>query len=350
MALTPQQKKKRRNKRLALGIGFLVIAGFVAYGIYWSVTNPQSPFVTTPTPSEVSTFQLFSKVDGEDVSDFVEISVWIPDDDAEFDETEDIFTISNFEEDKSSMDAEDVEIDLSGVEYAWLEIDPDSEVLFAEDWILLYGGANYDYKVYVYDQSTDVNFNILDEDTMAGVTVGDLAMSGGYLAVIDVPHATETAAQLHVGTNWDMEQSEFDDLTDSEKADYYDEKNWAGQYPTYNPADDLEKKYDDDLEQLTDAFALKFTFNTTVSTTDGATTQVNCTMESGAPVDVVYSGTFIYMIFYEALEFENGAQDVYFDMDTADDIHVDNVHSGRLVVPRDDDSLGAFTAYSAIGA
>jgi hypothetical protein len=70
-----------------------------------------------------SSFQLISYVDGEDVSDFVEISVWVPDDEAEFDETEDIYTWSNFEEEESSKDADDVSIDLSGIEYAWLEID-----------------------------------------------------------------------------------------------------------------------------------------------------------------------------------------------------------------------------------
>jgi len=37
-------------------------------------------------------------------------------------------------------------------------------------------------------------------------------------------------------------------------------------------------------------------------------------------------------------------------MDTALNIELDDVDSGRIVVPRDDDGLGAFTKYSDIGA
>ena len=111
---------------------------------------------------------------------------------------------------------------------------------------------------------------------------------------------------------------DFDDFTTTQKAVYYDEKNWAGQYPLYSPVVDLEKEYHSDLEKITDAFALKFTFNTTVSTVDGNQAQVNVTIASDHKVECVISGTNIYFIWYEGFDFEDGAVSIYFDMDTAD--------------------------------
>lgn len=343
----------KKNKKVALILGILLFS-LVGVGLFLFI-SPDSP-LNTPVDTEktTSTFTLISSVDGEDVSNFVEINVWTPKSDATFDDEEDYYTMSKYEETKSSVNADDVSIDLSLYTAVWIEIDPDGETVFENDFHYI-AGVNSDHSFFVYDLSTDVNFNILDEDTMAVITCGDLDMSGGYVAVVDVPHATETANQLHVGTNWEMEQADFDDLTANEKAFYYDEKNWACQCPTYDPAEDLEKDFDKDLEKLTEAFALMFDFNGTISTTDGDANQVNTTVSSDYPVEVIVSGDKIYFIWYETIDFEDGAYSVYFDMDTnpvttTGTVHLDDVDSGRIVVPRDDDSLGTFTKLSDIGA
>jgi hypothetical protein len=346
----PPKSKKAKRRNLWYGAGGVLLLIVVVAGVWLSVA-PQSPFVPAATPTTGNTtFKLISYQDGEDVSDFVEMSVWIPKSTAEFDETEDIFTISNFEEDKSSMDAEDISIDLSEITYAWIQIDPDTEAVFSENWHLLYGGANYLYTLYVYDLSTDVNFNLLDADTMAIQTMAS-ALSGEYIFVIDVPHATETAAQLHMGTHWDMEQSDFDDLSTADAAEFYKEELWTCQAPLYVIGDDNSKRYDDEMEQMTNAFALMLDFNDTVSTTDGALTQVNVTLvNSNDPVEIITSGDKIYLVFYEVISFENGAYTINLDLDTAANITLTDVDSGRIVVPEDDDNLGTFTKLSDIGA
>lgn len=345
-----KRRSKKKTKNIAYGIvGALLLTG-VVLALYFSL-SPESPFVATPTVN-ASTFKGVSAVDLEDCSDFVEGSIWVPKSSATFDETEDIYTLTNFEETKSSMDLEDISIDLSGVTYAWLEIDPDGESVFSNTFYLLYGGANYKYTFTLFDLTTDVNFNMVDEDTMAVVDLsGDnVSLTGGYEILLDCPHYTTTSAQLHVGTNWDMEQSDFDDLSTSQKNVYYDEKNWAGQYPLYDPAVDLEKEFHSDLEKITNAFALKFDFNATISTVDGNSAQVNVTIASDHDIECVISGDLIYFIWYEAIEFDDGAVAIYFDMDTASGIGLDDIDSGRIVVPRDDDALGTFTKYSDIGA
>ena len=335
----------KNQKFILIGLTLMVvIIGSVWAGSIWLAPVPDDPVTL-----DVSTIKLVDNPNLEDVSDFVEVSVWIPKDDAVFDETEDIYTITtNFKEEKSSMDADDVAIDLSDYSYVWIQVDPDAESVYATNWHLIFGGRNYDYTLYVYHQSSDVPFNIMVHGTMAAITASGYQTDGNLTVVMDVPHYTTT--NTHVGTNWDIEQSEFDDMTQAEKEFVWDEKNYRCQAPVYVPGDDLEKDYDDDLEKLTDAFALKFTFNTSVSTVDGNAAQINCTVAKGKPIDVVYSGTFIYMIFHEVIDFEEKVYDFDFEMTFAVNISLSNVHSGRLVVPRDDDNLGTFTVYSAIGA
>ena len=355
-----------KNTKIGIGIGALTVTGLLIYFLAFSGFSPFAPS-TTPTTGN-STFQLISYVDGEDVSDFVEISVWVPDSGAEFTEIEDIYTWSNFEEEESSKDADDVSIDLSGIEYAWVEIDPDAESVFSNDHILLIGGRNYDYVFNVYHLSSDVNFGVMNSTmgetwsnftTAAGMPPGYFdgmndpfgqqdAVAGNFTLVMDVPQWTFT--NIHVGTNWDIEQSEYDDYSSKELEFVHNEANWRCQAPLYNPTVDLEKSGEEDgLESLTNAFAICWTYNTSVSTTDGASTQINCTISDSTPAEVVIDGTHIYMIFYEVIDFEDGPITVDFEYSEAINIYATNVQSGRLVVPRDEDALGAFTAYSVIG-
>ncbi|MFX1239157.1 MAG: hypothetical protein ACFE8P_15755, partial [Promethearchaeota archaeon] len=160
-----------------------------------------------------------------------------------------------------------------------------------------------------------------------------------------------STSNIHVGTNWAMESDDFDELSASEKAKYYDEKNWRCQAPLYDPNDDLEKEADDDLECLTEAFAIELDFNASVSTTNGATTQINLTLaDSKEPIEIVFSGDKIYLIFYETIDFEAGDYTFDLEIEFGSEIHLDNAKTGRIAVPRGDDNLGAFTAYSAIAA
>lgn len=317
---------------------------------------------------------MISYVDGEDVSDFVEISVWVPDADADFDEVEDIYTWSNFEEEESSKDADDVSIDLSGVTYAWLEIDPDGESVFANDHILIRGGRNYDYAQYVYHQSSDIYFGAKNQTY--GETWGNFTAPGMELNIpygcstgpvagpatgvindtislfIDAPRCVEVPgeiANMHVGTNWDIEQSEYDEMSAAEINFTQDEGNWRVQAPTYNPALDLEKEGDDGLEAITNGFCIRWTYNTTVSTTELTETNVNMTISDNTNAEVVIDGTFIYIIFYDVIDFEDGPVCVEFKYEEAHMIYATAVEAGRVTVPRDEDALGAFVAISNIG-
>ena len=131
MSMKLDTKRGRRNFAIGFGIFAIITAGIIL-GVGWQLgwLAPLGIGVEEDEELEVSTFQILSQVDGEDVSDFVELSIWIPEDEEDIEDDEDVFTMALFEEEESSKDADDISIDLREVSYAWIEIDPDAEVVF----------------------------------------------------------------------------------------------------------------------------------------------------------------------------------------------------------------------------
>ena len=77
---------------------------------------------------------------------------------------------------------------------------------------------------------------------------------------------------------------------------------------------------------------------------------MNVTIDSSVEAELTVTGEYIYIIFYEAIKFDEGIVDFGIEMEFAVNITLTTAQSGRIVIPYDDDSLGAFTAYSTIGA
>ena len=100
------------------------------------------------------------------------------------------------------------------------------------------------------------------------------------------------------------------------------------------------------MEVVTNVFTIEFTFNTTISLVDGVATQVNLTLNDNSPIELAYSATTIYMLFYRVIDFESGAYSVNFDVAMAVNITCLTVKTGRIVVPYETSSLGTFSALS----
>jgi hypothetical protein len=333
--------RKGSNKKYALlGLGILAIIVLITLGsIFW-----WSPILFPEEPA-TSTFEVRSLVDREDVSDWVELSIWIPDEDKTFDDIEDYQTLSNFEETIKSKHAEDISIDLSDVSMFWVEVQTSASV-WSNTFIRYTGGTNRHYTIEAIDLSSDVNFNIFDVTTMGTISAG--ALDGNYSCAMDIPHYN--TADSHSGSNWEITASDVDDMTTEELEDLYDERNYQCQAPLYNPADDSIKDWDDDLEKITDAFAIRLTFNDSISKVDGEATQVNITLIDSDDIELAISGEYAYFIFIDVLKFDTGIQEFNFECTTAVNITYSTAQSGRVLTPYDDDNLGTFTAYSTIGA
>lgn len=349
-------KTKSSFKKLSPGYKILVLIAIAAiclgaiYGTIWGLQ--QIGFLSggeVSTTPAYTTIELSSHMDGEDVS-WVEVDFLVPKSSATFDDPDDYYTLSNFESLHSSKDADEINVDMRDHECAWIKFDPDGDAPFSSSYKFISGGANAEYKWDLYDLTSDVNFNMLTS-TLDEVTMGDYATNGNFTIIADCPHDTQTAAQLHVGDDWAMDDDDFDDLSASDKAEYYDEKYWACQAPLYDPSVDTDKDFDDDLERLTSAFCFKFTFNATISTADAATTQINCSInDASEPIEVVFSGAYIYMVFYDIIDFKYGAYSFTLELEFGTHIHLDDVDSGRVSVPGDDDTVTAFVKYSDVAA
>jgi len=338
---------KKTHKRLILGGSIAVIVLSLLFG---TGTLSLSGFdlggtTTTPDPEKTaSTYTVRSHPDLEDVSNFVEMDIWIPKSSATFDDMDDIYTLTNFEREVTGTDADDISIDLRDVPYAWAEITGNS--VFENDFILLVGWKNTDYDFPIYHLTSDVNFNILDSNMNEAFTVSYQGDSN-FTAVLDAPHRTTT--NNHYGVGWEVSATDFADYTDAQKLEVWDEKYTRVQAPTLDPTlDTADHEYIEGLERYTEYLALKLTFNDSVSTVDGNALEVNCTIAKGENVRAVYSGTIIYLIVTDIINFEDGAYDFKFEMQIAVNISISAVASGRLTVPNN--SPGVFTQYSLIGA
>lgn len=373
-----KEQNKKTARKAGFGIGVVAAVLFILwFGAIALMPHHIPP--DTPTTKLTSSFTLIDYNTGEDVSAWVEISIWTPDpDDLPFDD-EDPYRQNNFDEKISSSDASDVAIDLRSYNMAWLEIDPDFESdyggyngvynpVVSNDFRLLAGGANYDYLFYVYHLPTNVSLNVLkrasNEVDLDGNTIFDdmnewnrtattaacmRTNNGTYTVYLNMPWNNTKGLHAGVvgGDEWDIDDDEFDDMTESELFWLRDQTNFRTIAPFYDLQDDDGKDYDDELELVTNCFAVNFTFNDSVSTLDDTRTQVNFTLSerdyNEIPAEVVYSAESILVIFYEPITCYNHLYNFDFKISIDVDINCTSVTSGRIFTPYDDDNLGAWT-------
>lgn len=337
--------------KIVIVIGIIAIISAAGIGIFYGYQYLVSQAQAPATPVSATTIELECLISGEDVS-WVPVNVWFPKDSSIFDDPEDIRTKSMYELEVTIDEAEDVSIDVSGIPYFIVEIDPSDTTVFSNTESVEIGGYNrvLDYKV--KDRVTDYNFNVMNS-TMGTINLAtdftNQSTSDNYTLIMDCDHYMTTLAQMHYGDDWETTTAEFNDLDASDKAWYYDEKNFACLDVIYDTSVDTDKDFDDRLERLTNAPAIKFTFNATLSTVDGNTAQVNFTVGNEVPAEIVYSGTFIYLVFYDDISFEYGSVSYLFEMQTSTHIELDDVDSGWVTVAGDDDTVGPFVKASDIG-
>jgi len=333
-------KKKYLQYTLVVVIVVLVCGGIIG-GISLIY---QAPLATATT----STVVISSDVDREDVSNQVPVNIWRPKDDAVFSDTRDNFELTKYEKEISGKDAEDVILDVTQWDQIFFELDPDNVTVFDRHFYYYRYPVNKIYRLDAYHQASDLNFGI-QNSTMGDITVSGYQTNGIHVTEMDIPHNTTT--NTHVGNEWSIDTDDFNAMSESEQEDVFDEANWRGIYPTYNPSLDDEKAYLSNLEKITNAPALKFVFNTTINTTDSSATQVNMTLvDTTLPIQIVFSGDCIYHIFYDVITFDLGVYSYKFGMEFGDDIALSNVYSGNLPVPREEDNLGTFVPLSVMGS
>lgn len=353
-------KQKGINKKYLYILGgitlvLLIIAGYSLYAL--SPYADTTTTTTTPT-TDASTIALVSRADREDVSNFVEIDIWVPKATAEFDEEADIFALAtNFELLGTTKEADDISIDFTDYDYIWIEIDPDGTSVFSNDFHLITGGANYNYDFYVDHLASDVNFNMLDDTTMDEVSVSGFQTDGNYTVLFDVPHHTTSNIHANDDPKWAISEDDWTDMSISEKAVYYDEANFRDEGTLFDPtvaSDNAKQNMDLKFSSITEAFAFKMTFNDTIGTSTSVT-GVNMTIDDDKINGNAYrldDGIYSYIVFDSPITFTSGVQELGLEIEFGANITLSNMHSGRLTIPSHlwDTAGLSFSALSAIGA
>ncbi len=318
-------------------LGIVAIIFIVSVGGYFLVTYMQSLVIAPDITANTTTFVGYDYVSGEDVSGHAHIKIMGLKDTVENPDSNDIRTLTNYEELEAVDDIEDISVDLSLVLYYFIVINPAGDQYWATTYQLEFGMSNVaDKEIILYHQATDVDGTILDTSDM---DEWDLTSDITHaLLVIDVPH--ESGNELHKGDGWETTTTEYTDLDTADQLFFQDQANFRCEFPTYSPSLDSDKDGQDNLEVVTNVFAIEFTFNATVSLVDGATTQINLTINDNSPIELAYSATKIFMLFYSVIDFESGSYSVNFDVAMSTHIECSTVKTVRVPIPYETSSLG----------
>lgn len=302
----PFQNLKVSSKTLKLFLVVIVVASIaiplsIGLGLY-------SMYILTPptTPSEEgSTFTLYNSVSGVAVSD-VEIDILVSIPTETFAEEADLFNVTKFESFDAPTVAEDINLDMTDIDYAWIIIDPDDKSNYETTYLFIIGGINYNYTIEVYYLTSTVSPSMVERDALTAITLEDFGTSGNYTIFMNCPFG-ETGTRC--------------------------------QAPLLNPSDATETSisYEDALSGITNAFAIQFTFNATVNITN--TAEIEITIDDSKVTGSVLAlqattpDEYIYLVFTRELNFASGVKQIGLELEFGEDIGIDGIASGRLEIP-----------------
>ena len=336
---------------LAVVLVMATVIGLTGYNPWASDDEPDAP-----TPLAYSTFELTSAVDGEDVSSWAIMDIWVPKSGATFEDGyEDITALTtNFEREETGKDADDISIDLSIYPYVWAEIAGTGQLWQNHFELIITGGINRVYRYDVHDPSNAAPFNIYERNTGANITLdgtNGIAVSGdaNFTGVVDATLSYLAAASCHYGDNWDLGTTDFAALTNAQQEVYWNQREWADQFPTYDPTMDTNNEFERDFEALTNVFCVYLEMNASINVTDGAAAEVNVSLARGQPIEIVIAATNVYFLWYEGFNFLDGPMTWDFEMSFAANITILTAYSGRIDVPASATSLTDFVVFNEIG-
>lgn len=323
--------------KILASIGIIAFVVVIICGGVFLTAYIQGLSIAPAIDVDETTFIGFDYVSGEDVSGHAHIKILGLKSTVENPDSDDIRTLTNFEELEAVNDIEDISVDLSEVPYYYIVFNPAGDQYFATHYQLEFGMKNVANKeITLYHQASDIKGTVLDTSTMdEWDRSSDITHA---LISLDVLH--ESGLELHKGDGWDTSTTQYTDLDTVDQLFFQDQANYRCEFPTYSPSLDSDKDGQDVLEVVTNVFAIEFTFNVTISLVDGATTQINMTINDNSPIELAYSATKIFMLFYYVIDFENGAYPVAFDIALGTHINCSTVKSVRVPVPYETSSLG----------
>ena len=360
-----RSKKRSKTGKYVAGTSITIIALIVLI-VAWPMMFPGAPIAVAG--EDYSTFSITSSVDGEDVSDFVELDILVPDPDATFDSFEDYFDLGRFDTEVAGKNAEDITIDLTAFavdgDWCWIVVDLDAETVFNTTYYLVSTASNDVFPMKAYHQPQDVQIDLLHietgihgvatsygaagnvnyQGTEAGLVRGNFTLTINTFG-IDITDVEEEHRGAIGTAKWETTTTEYNELALDEQQEFYKMDNWCSLKGTYLPTNDTAKTYNSALSKMTVAYALEIVMNATIAAVSESADGLNITMSQDNRVDstVLYlANTKAYIVFHE----EVFAGDVFdFGYNTGINICMNATRIVMLYLPDVDGTAITATAF-----
>ncbi len=336
-------EKKTRN--ILIGVVIICLIGGALTFDSWDDWLAGSGLADVPeTEKTTSKFSFYDAASGEVVTAHLHISIWKNDPDEGTLTGDKIYQLRYYEEDIKTKDAADVSIDLRDIERIFIEINPGLDQYYLHTYIPRTGGKNKDFLLPVYHRPSNVSINFRDRNT------GDeWDSSSDIVGTIDLDLLWNSTDELCVGEDWSITTTEYNDLTESEQFDYKNQRKYRVLAPGYDLAVDLDRDYNDELEQLTSAFVIRYTFNHSINLADGSVYQVNFTLmdtnDITPPFEVQITAQYIDLIAYSPIYFKDGPYSLGGKIELGVNISCSSLQTGWGTLPRE--TVTAFTALAS---
>lgn len=285
---------RNRKKNPKLFFGLILIIAIIIIIILASVLA-----LLSIRPPELTTFEATDYMTGEDITEDMEGTIYIPKESLET--TEDHFDPDNFKahKDFDKKDLDEISLDVTDynddADIIWLRVRNGD---YETRWIPITTIANADVLVNMYILSADVEFsNVNHEDSEIGIPTSN-------------------------GT-WALENINFADEED------------VCQAPIYNRNDDTHQQFTTGLSRYTEVFGFIFEFNDTISTNESQSTYASLTTDEWGTYLHTDNDT-IYML---TTRIFTGGESLDYDLVLgagAVNISVLSIGSGRFTVPSEE--------------
>jgi len=142
------RRLSNRHNMITMYVIALIILVILTTGVFYYFGS-DGIWYFEPEEKGYSTFILYDNNTHYDVSDEVEISILISENDVIFDDISDIHNLSNYEMNNNTLKASYMEIDIRHIEYLLVLIDPNNTSVYISEYHSIVGGTNRIFCFYV---------------------------------------------------------------------------------------------------------------------------------------------------------------------------------------------------------
>lgn len=316
---------------------FLAVFGIVAFivvacvGGFFLVTYIQGLAITPDTPVVLteSSVIMTDWTSKEDLGELCPFTLY--GDEGKITNNDERYDITFYKIISTEVMPDDFGKDLSEYDYLMFRVNPDEAT---DGWWTTYDyfypnlGGNNVYNLFGYHEATDLYGNVLD---ITSGTAWDRATD--INGTIPLWYPTVTKTEVHRGNHFEIE-TDLADCSQTILDKLWNEKYYRNMPTLFTLTDDTsDHDHTSDYSWITETFMIEFIFNATISTTDGAVTQVNFTAECDYNFQIELDAANLYFVTTESWDTLLGNFEMFFEISMGTHINCTTVKAGRGIIP-----------------